>query len=98
MSDTGKGISRKDFNSLFDECIQMNYGYINYGLMSAQEIINEHHGLIGCNSGGLGHGSTFYFDLPIESVYSRRDSSTNSSNEIYDRTGVPPARELKIMY
>lgn len=69
VTDYGIGLSDKQQERIFERFYRvedkkyMSSG-LGMGLYISQEIINHHNGKIGVQS-KLGHGSTFYFDLPV---------------------------------
>jgi signal transduction histidine kinase len=69
VSDTGDGISSADQEKLFQRFGQADAGRSKanssgLGLYLSRQIINGHHGQIGCKS-EVGVGSTFFVRLPI---------------------------------
>ncbi|HUG17003.1 MAG TPA: ATP-binding protein [Thermomicrobiales bacterium] len=69
VSDTGRGISREQLPHVFDRSWQSTQSNIRsrgagLGLPIARGIVHAHGGHLGVES-EAGHGSTFYFTLPI---------------------------------
>ncbi|MEA3307878.1 MAG: HAMP domain-containing sensor histidine kinase, partial [Elusimicrobiota bacterium] len=73
IKDSGIGIHPTELKKVFERSYQakhqkdkkltkMGWGF---GLSIAQEIILQHNGEIAVDSRGLGHGSTFWFKIPI---------------------------------
>ncbi len=71
VSDKGIGIKQEDISKLFRKFGQLETakavapGGAGLGLAISKKIIEQHHGQIGVES-EYGHGSTFYFTLPLE--------------------------------
>ncbi|MEX1112593.1 MAG: HAMP domain-containing sensor histidine kinase, partial [Candidatus Andersenbacteria bacterium] len=72
VQDTGKGISHDDILRLFTKFTRVG-GAAKYhtqgtglGLYVAKQIVKEHHGEVSVGSPGMGRGSTFSVELPIE--------------------------------
>ncbi|MEX0649756.1 MAG: ATP-binding protein [Candidatus Andersenbacteria bacterium] len=70
--DTGKGITNDDIMRLFTKFTRVG-GAAKYhtqgtglGLYVAKQIVKEHHGEVQVTSPGLGRGSTFSVELPLE--------------------------------
>jgi two-component system phosphate regulon sensor histidine kinase PhoR len=67
--DSGIGLSPDQKDKIFDrfyrveDKLNMTSG-LGMGLYISKEIINNHNGIIGVES-EIGHGSTFYFELPL---------------------------------
>ena len=71
IKDTGPGIDPEKIPFLFDRYYQaqsagFNNSGLGLGLYISAEIIRKHDGQIGVDS-ALGHGSTFWFTLPLNS-------------------------------
>jgi signal transduction histidine kinase len=70
VSDTGKGITQKDLDTIFDKFVQIKTpaastpGSVGLGLAIAKEAVEAHGGTIRVQS-EPGIGSTFFFTLPI---------------------------------
>ncbi len=70
VSDTGDGISKKDYDKIFDFFSQVNRSQLKrqlgsgVGLALCKRIISAHKGEIGFNS-QIKKGSTFWFSLPL---------------------------------
>lgn len=76
VKDSGVGISAANQRKLFRQYVQIRPGALQegkgsgLGLWISKKIIDMHGGNIGVFSCGEGHGSTFFFDLPLFSVSS----------------------------
>lgn len=67
VSDTGKGIKKKDLNSVFTPGFTTKQRGWGLGLSLAKRIVEEyHHGRIWVKSSEVGHGTTFRIELPID--------------------------------
>ena len=72
VSDTGKGMTREDLDTLFQkygrqkDSSKYSAG-LGLGLFLAKVIVNQHAGKIWAESEGVGHGSTFIISLPVKS-------------------------------
>jgi signal transduction histidine kinase len=70
VSDTGPGISPQDIDLVFERFYRVDpsrtrsTGGTGLGLTIAKQLIQAHGGTIGVES-SVGHGSRFYFDLPL---------------------------------
>ena len=72
ITDFGIGLSEEQKVKIFERFYRVEdkkntTSGLGMGLYISSEIINTHHGKIGVDS-KLGEGSTFYFELPLESV------------------------------
>jgi PAS domain S-box-containing protein len=73
VSDTGCGISPENREAIFDRLAQVksraeaSRSGLGLGLFIARELVSRHGGRIWVES-QLGHGSTFYFTLPVFSL------------------------------
>ena len=73
VSDTGGGISPENRETIFDRLAQIkgsaeaSRSGLGLGLFIAKELVSRHGGRIWVKS-QLGHGSTFYFTLPVFSL------------------------------
>ena len=73
VSDTGRGISPENREMVFDRLAQVKSGAeasrngLGLGLFISKELVSRHGGRIWVES-QLGHGSTFYFTLPVFSL------------------------------
>ncbi|MDW3204770.1 MAG: ATP-binding protein [Alphaproteobacteria bacterium] len=73
ISDQGIGLTKEQCVSIFDPFYQVHAGEvrsdgIGLGLSICTEVARLHKGSLRAESGGLGHGTTFTIDLPIENV------------------------------
>jgi PAS domain S-box-containing protein len=73
VSDTGCGISPENHEIVFDRLVQIRNSVeasrsgLGLGLFISRELVSRHGGQIWVES-QLGHGSTFYFTLPVFSL------------------------------
>jgi PAS domain S-box-containing protein len=73
VTDTGKGIAKKNISKLFTLFTQVEPSYslrkqgTGIGLSSCKNIVERHGGKIWIESPGLGRGTTVYFTLPLRS-------------------------------
>ncbi len=66
VADTGKGISRKNFNTIFNPGYTTKTRGWGLGLALARRIIDQYHrGHIYVKESEPGHGTTFRIDLPV---------------------------------
>ncbi len=71
VKDTGSGIASEDFSKLFSRfgklhrTAEMNHEGIGLGLTIVKQIIEKSGGIMSVWSEGLGHGSVFYFSMPL---------------------------------
>lgn len=69
VSDSGHGISKELLPHLFEEFRrdgkEKQIEGTGLGLFIAKSIVESHHGKIWAESGGSGHGSTFFVELPL---------------------------------
>ena len=74
VKDTGVGITQEDMAKLFTEgghgkdSIKVNVHSTGYGLFFAKGIVDAHHGRIWAESEGTGKGTTFFLELPVNSI------------------------------
>ncbi|WP_421881535.1 sensor histidine kinase [Pacificispira sp.] len=73
ITDQGIGLTREQCAAIFDPFYQVHAGEvrsdgIGLGLSICTEIARLHKGTLRAQSDGLGHGTTFTIDLPIENV------------------------------
>ena len=73
VKDTGMGIPKEDILNLFNRIFERNEMAQKtnttgkgIGLYLTAKIIEEHHGKIWVESDGVGKGSTFFVELPVE--------------------------------
>lgn len=71
FTDTGPGLTREQIDSLFKpfsqahDPAQFGKSGTGLGLYICRSLIEQHGGACGCESKGPGHGSTFWFSLPV---------------------------------
>eukprot|EP01036_Dinobryon_divergens_P037530 gene37530-biopygen29716 len=71
VSDKGVGLSEEEQKNIFGEFTQFNKnelqngGGSGLGLWISRKIVQMHKGFMGVTSAGRGHGSTFFFELPV---------------------------------
>eukprot|EP01036_Dinobryon_divergens_P034723 gene34723-biopygen27455 len=71
VTDSGAGLSEEEQNRIFGEFTQFNKnelqsgGGSGLGLWISRQIVQMHKGIMGVTSAGRGHGSTFFFELPV---------------------------------
>lgn len=97
VSDTGRGIARKDLPYIFarfyngdsDEAKRTDLGYqsTGIGLAFAKSIIDKHHGTITAES-REGEGTTFIVVIP-----GRREAYDNDENVVFDLPGSAGEKE-----
>lgn len=73
IKDQGIGLTKEQCKSIFAPFYQVHAGEvrsdgIGLGLSICTEVARLHHGTLSAHSGGLGQGSTFTIELPIENV------------------------------
>ena len=74
VKDTGVGITQEDMAKLFTEgghgkdSIKVNVHSTGYGLFFAKGIVDAHHGRIWAESEGTSKGTTFFLELPVNSI------------------------------
>jgi CheY-like chemotaxis protein len=85
IKDSGVGITPENQLKLFKEVIQFDAkknqsgGGSGLGLWLSQRLVTLNHGVIGVYSEGLGKGSTFFIDLPLEKVTQQVKANPSSS-------------------
>ena len=91
VSDTGIGFAPENKDRLFnrfqqaDETITRKFGGTGLGLSICRDLVDIMDGALDCES-QPGQGSTFWFELPLESASAPRDtSSTGTALESPDR-------------
>ena len=74
IQDTGIGLEKKDFERIFlpfeqgDNSVSRKYEGAGLGLTLTKELVELHSGKIWVESPGLGKGSTFYVDIPLQQM------------------------------
>jgi signal transduction histidine kinase len=67
VTDNGIGIAAKDYQRVFEPFRRLHgvgeYEGTGLGLAICRRLVERHGGIIGCESKGLGRGTTFYFTL-----------------------------------
>lgn len=92
--DSGVGISSENIGRLFGNGVQFDAaenqggGGSGMGLWICKQIMAMHEGEIGCVSAGLGHGSTFFIELPIEPDRSLSEERQSSERQSIIRTAT----------
>ena len=69
VADTGAGIAKEHLEHIFDrywQARESSKSGSGLGLAIVKGIVEAHHGQVGVNS-AFGVGSTFYFDIPMNS-------------------------------
>lgn len=72
VKDTGKGITKEEIELLFNKFTRVGGASrfhtegTGLGLYVAKQIVREHHGEVNVESEGMGKGSTFSMELPVE--------------------------------
>eukprot|EP01039_Chlorochromonas_danica_P009415 gene9415-10401_t len=85
VTDTGPGVAQENQDKLFGQYVQFDAhklqkgGGSGLGLWLSKAITEAHGGRVGMYSEGLGHGSCFYFDLPVCALQPLEDSHTQTS-------------------
>lgn len=80
ISDNGIGVERKELRAIFKKFYQvgkssdMTAKGSGVGLYLAFHIARLHRGKIWCESAGIGHGSSFVFELPIATTAGKSDA------------------------
>eukprot|EP01036_Dinobryon_divergens_P062061 gene62061-biopygen42098 len=71
VTDSGVGLTEDEQRNIFGEFTQFNKnelqsgGGSGLGLWISRHIVQMHKGFMGVTSAGRGHGSTFFFELPV---------------------------------
>jgi CheY-like chemotaxis protein len=87
VTDTGVGIAPEDIDSIFDEFHQVKSNSATEGLGLGLSIVQRTAELLNCKVGvqsELGHGSSFYIDVPLGSMENsteHEDTATSSRPE-----------------
>ena len=87
VTDTGIGIAPEDIDSIFDEFHQVKTNSFTEGLGLGLSIVQRTAELLNCRVGvqsELGHGSSFYIDVPLgsmEKVTEHEDTAMSSRLE-----------------
>lgn len=95
VQDSGAGISKENQKQVFGQYVQFNAAQLQQGkgsglgLWISKKIVELHGGKIGMSSEGEGHGCTFFFELPLESL----ELSTDHSPPEDPSSQGPPAEE-----
>lgn len=73
VKDTGIGVKAEDIKNLFakfsrtEEAKKTDPNGMGIGLFFVKRVVEDHGGSIGVSSEGIGHGSTFWFEVPMRS-------------------------------
>ena len=98
VKDSGTGMLEKDYSRLFKEIVQFNPevlqagGGSGLGLWITKGIVDLHQGDISVHSEGLGYGSSFTVELPMERISvcrSRAPVVTTSSRAVENSVFIP---------
>ncbi|NEP17656.1 MAG: response regulator [Leptolyngbya sp. SIO4C1] len=95
VTDTGQGIHPEMLPVIFDRFRQANsssmrdYSGLGLGLSIARHIVELHGGSVTAESPGLGQGSTFTVEIPLQ-VASEANQSANGSQQINLTSPLPP--------
>ena len=106
VQDMGYCISLENQQKVFNGIVQFHTnahqqgGGSGMGLWISKRIIDLHRGKVGVMSGGEGHGSTFYFDIPVSKIecqtspppLQRRENPRNPFTLIHKRTSESQER------
>ena len=71
VKDTGAGLSEQQLSEIFAEGVQFNANLLQagggsgLGLYISKGIVEQHGGIVGVSSEGLGKGTTFWCELPL---------------------------------
>ena len=83
VKDTGVGIKKEDCERLFQSFSQVpdqtrgrKTGGTGLGLAISKKIVEQHGGRLWLES-VYGKGSTFYIELPVESIFNNPDAAVN---------------------
>ena len=85
VKDSGTGMLEKDYSRLFKEIVQFNPevlqagGGSGLGLWITKGIVDLHQGEISVYSEGLGYGSSFTVELPMERILMSRGTAVSSA-------------------
>lgn len=71
VKDSGKGFDEEEENAIFEKYMrgkgaENHSAGLGLGMYVGKAIIDQHHGKIWAESGGVGKGSTFIFTIPIQ--------------------------------
>jgi CheY-like chemotaxis protein len=99
ITDTGIGISQEVISTLFrpfqqgGEAVTRRFGGLGLGLSICRGIVELHQGTIRVQSAGLGRGTTFTVDLPVQAA---PEKTEKEGPEFRSRFGEPPRRILLV--
>ena len=98
VSDTGRGIARRDLSKLFSRfgklqrTAEINHEGIGLGLTIVKKIIEQHHGSITVDSKGVGKGCTFKFEMQMAKAKAmRQDHNIVAVDKIQLERQLPAA-------
>mmetsp|Transcript_30754 Transcript_30754/g.42079 ORF Transcript_30754/g.42079 Transcript_30754/m.42079 type:complete len:787 (-) Transcript_30754:184-2544(-) len=96
VTDSGVGLSAEQQKAVFEEFTHFKQNKLHggggrgLGLWISRRIVDMHRGVLSVNSEGVGHGSTFYFELPLFSESAA--TAINFSESIQETTN----KDMKI--
>jgi len=90
IKDEGNGMTPEQIVHVFDEFYKADWSRHDFdssglGLSICKRIVEKHGGRIWVESKGVGKGSTFYFNIPIENVSAEKNVSQEIDNFLYLR-------------
>ena len=100
VKDSGTGMLEKDYSRLFKEIVQFNPevlqagGGSGLGLWITKGIVDLHQGAVSVYSEGLGHGSSFTVELPMERIIRTTDTVAPLERTIRRSDFIPSSVSL----
>ena len=94
VTDDGAGIEKENVVQIFDRFRQLDsstrrrQGGLGLGLAIVKNLVELHGGHVSAESDGVGHGSTFIVDLPVESSTASAGAVSNGKGSIPDLNGI----------
>jgi len=90
IKDEGNGMTPEQIVHVFDEFYKADWSRHDFdssglGLSICKRIVEKHGGRIWVESKGVGKGSTFYFNIPIENVSAEKNVSQEIDNFLFLR-------------